>query len=451
MSSFLSSFSTDNISNYRWGPYFNLNLNDLVSYFKVLRVSMHEICSLFGFFTFLTIALQIVSGIMLSFSLIPEPMLIPLIRDEEDLEDLYTDDFFWFHERGVDLIFIFSYFHLFRKLYLNVFEIETEASWKSGVFTFLIFQVVVFLGLILCCTHLSEITLTIAANIFHTFFFFKGKFYWWFFTDKQLNADTLLRLAYGHYLIAFFMFFLGILHGIDMHYDWKNEAAYAGSESEMNWWDEALSNEFTSFCVIVIFITFFFVVLFEDAEALSYEIFMWGDIGLVGDVRYYGVAPHWYFRPFMAWLIACPFHRTGIFGLLYFFFVLYYQPNLHGTSEQNNYGKRILLFLAAKLTRNNFFASLATAIESNLFFQISFFFFLGSAFYTTSFLPYGRFFNRVGGNWGFLWAYFFVFFYLGFRGLRRSIIWEILVNYSIIFSIFLKNLFKVPHFQFYDY
>ena len=43
----------------------------------------------------------------------------------------------------------------------------------------LIFQVVVFLGLVLCCTHLSEITLTIAANIFHTFFMFYGKFYWW--------------------------------------------------------------------------------------------------------------------------------------------------------------------------------------------------------------------------------------------------------------------------------
>jgi len=32
---------------------------------------------------------------MLSFSLIPEPMLIPIVRDEEDLEDLYTDDFFF--------------------------------------------------------------------------------------------------------------------------------------------------------------------------------------------------------------------------------------------------------------------------------------------------------------------------------------------------------------------
>jgi hypothetical protein len=61
---------------------------------------------------------------------------------------------------------------------LYVFEYEHEAAWKSGVFTFLIFQGVVFFGLVLCCTHLSEITLTIAANILHTFFDFKGKPYW---------------------------------------------------------------------------------------------------------------------------------------------------------------------------------------------------------------------------------------------------------------------------------
>jgi hypothetical protein len=65
---------------------------------------------------------------MLALSLLPEPMLIPVVRDEEDLEDLYIDDFFWLHERGVDLIFIFSYIHLFRKLYLNIFEYEHEAA-----------------------------------------------------------------------------------------------------------------------------------------------------------------------------------------------------------------------------------------------------------------------------------------------------------------------------------
>jgi len=191
----------------------------LIHYFAVLTVSFHELNSLWGFFTLIVVFSQIFSGTMLAFSLIPDSMLIPMSRDEEDCEDLVVDDFFWLHERGVDLIFIFAYLHLFRKIYLNIIEYEHEVTWKSGVITFIMFQVVVFFGLVLCCSHLSEITLTIAANIMHTFFLFFGKVYWWLFTDKQLNCDTLLRLAYGHYLAAFFMAYLGVLHGIDMHYD----------------------------------------------------------------------------------------------------------------------------------------------------------------------------------------------------------------------------------------
>lgn len=71
-----------------------MNLVNIFKYFAILSVSFHDINSLLGFFIFLTIASQMLSGIMLSFSFIPEPMLIPMIRDEEDLEDLYTDDFF---------------------------------------------------------------------------------------------------------------------------------------------------------------------------------------------------------------------------------------------------------------------------------------------------------------------------------------------------------------------
>jgi len=46
------------------------------------------------------------------------------------------------------------------------------------MFTFLIFTVAVFFGLVLCCTHLSDITLTIAVNAIHTLTAFKGKPYW---------------------------------------------------------------------------------------------------------------------------------------------------------------------------------------------------------------------------------------------------------------------------------
>ena len=91
-------------------------------------MSFHDVFSLFGFFTFLVVVSQFVSGIMLALSLVPEPMLIPMVREEEDTEDLYIDDFFWLHERGVDLVFIFSYLHFFRKLYLNLFDNECEIA-----------------------------------------------------------------------------------------------------------------------------------------------------------------------------------------------------------------------------------------------------------------------------------------------------------------------------------
>lgn len=402
----------------------NVSIFNLLRYFSVITVSYHDINSLLGIFTFLTIFVNLVSGTMLSFSLIPEPMIVPIVRNEEDLEDLYTDDFFWLHERGVDLIFIFSWLHLFRKLYLNVFEYETEMTWKSGVFSFMIFQVVVFLGLVLCCTHLSEITLTIAANIFHTFFMFYGKFYWWLFTDKQLNSDTMVRLAYAHYLSAFLLTYISLLHAIDMHFDWKTETVYDGIETEMVWWDEALSNEFSSIIDIFLLISLFCWIYYSENEALSYEIFMWGDIGIITDVRFYGVAPHWYFRPFMAWLVACPFHKTGVFGLLLLFFLLFFQPTLHGVNEQNNFFKKNILFLKNKLNKKNIFANNYFILESNLYHQTTYILFIFCCLYGSSFLPYGRFYNRLGGNWGLFGADCFILCYLAFPIFRRPLLLE---------------------------
>jgi quinol-cytochrome oxidoreductase complex cytochrome b subunit len=93
-----------------------------------MTVAFHDTNSLFGFFILLVVTSQLLSGVLLSFSLIPEPMVIPMIRDEEDIEDLYTDDYFWIHERVVDLIFIFSYMHMFRKLYICAYDVDQEVA-----------------------------------------------------------------------------------------------------------------------------------------------------------------------------------------------------------------------------------------------------------------------------------------------------------------------------------
>ncbi len=409
-----------------------MTFSALISNFSLMTTSYANTFALFGFFTLLMVSSQLITGTMLSFSLIPESMMVCLVRDEEDAEVLYVDDYFWLHERGVDLVFIFSYLHLLRKLYVNAFEFEQAAAWKSGVFTFLIFQLVVFCGLVLCCTHLSEITLTIAANILHTFFMFKTKAYWWFFTDKQLNTDTMIRLAYAHYVAGFYMFYLAVIHALEMHHDWKNEASYDGVEAEIMWWDEVFSFEIFKFIICLLTFCYVCYLWYEPNESLSYEIFMWGDIGLVPDVRYYGVAPHWYFRPFMAWLIACPYHKTGIFGLIFFFFVLFFQYNLHGVNEQNFYNTKPTLFFKFKYKRGGLYNQTFSNVEFNTYYQLFFYLFIGAFFYTTSSLPYGRFYTRIGGNVGMLLAYLFVFSYLGFTFFRRTTFVELflLIAYS---------------------
>ena len=349
-------------------------------------------------------------------------MYIPLVREEEDCENLYTDDFFWLHERGVDLLVIFVFLHLFRKLYLNVMDTEQEYAWKSGVLLFLLIQVVIFLGLILCCTHLSDITLTIAANAFHTFCFFIGKLYWLIFTDQTLNTDTVIRLAYLHYTLAFVLAYLGVYHGVDMHYDWKVEASYDGLKQELNWFDEALANELGKCVDMFTLVGILCLYLYSEPEALSYEIFMWGDIGMVVDVRFYGVAPHWYFRPYMAWLIACPYHYTGLIGLVLFFISFYFQPNIVGRSEQGPYNSVKAIFFQLYYFFEEKYKKLVAlkknSPETDSFYKITYSLFAVALWYAFSYLPYGRFFNRLGGNPASLATYVYIFLYMGGSYLR---------------------------------
>ena len=428
-------------------------LGYILKYFINLQVSFHNLNALWGFITFITIFSQCISGTMLSFSLVNDSLLISCSREEEDGENNYTDDFFWLHERGVDLIVISAFFHLLRKIYLGISDLEQEYSWKTGVFSFLILQLTIFAGLVLCTSHLSEITLTIAANALHTFFLFNGKPYWWVFTDKMLNTDTIIRLMYLHYCIAFYLFFLGLMHGIDMHYDWKSKSFFNGIKQQLNWWDEAVSNELRLLLNCLIILGFIGEYLYCEPEALSYEIFMWGDIGLVTDVRFYGVAPHWYFRPYMAWLIACPYHYTGIFGLIFFFVVLYFQVSLFNNSEFESlkYNNTVYSFfydIASYIVsldmlnyyyikffkKNNFLSQIKAYngwntinYDLSLQWMLSFSVFFLTILYSLSFLPYGRFYNKIGGNFALLFSYFYIFGFLLFSFIRNS--W-VLNNYK---------------------
>lgn len=404
-------------------PYFSLNSSSILNYFNSLNVALHDLVALFGFMVFLIIANQLISGTMLSFSLVTETMLIPLDREEEDSENLYIDDFFWLHERGVDLLFIFVFLHLFRKLYLNACNFEKDYAWKSGVFAFLVIQLTVFLGLVLCCTHLSDVTLTIARNAFRTFFLFIGKVEWLVLTDGMLNTDTIIRLAYAHYVLAFLLSFLGLSHGIDMHYDWQSNAEFDGLKQEVVWNEEVLRNELSKTVNMLALFWCLCLLLYTNTEPLSFEYFMWGDVGMIVDVRFYSVAPHWYFRPYMAWLIACPYHYLGIFGLVFFFVVFFFQINIFGHSEliTDKKLKTVGILNLCILGQNSYNLQWERiTVEPNIQWQISFALFILAIGYACSYLPYGRFYHSIGGNYMTLVSYLYIFSYLGFTVIRYS-------------------------------
>jgi hypothetical protein len=125
----------------------------------------------------------------------------------------------------------------------------------------------------------------------------------------------------------------------------------------------------------------------------------------------------------------------GIAGLVFFFVVLFFQPNIHNDSENLNFSKKVI-FNPSFLKKNVFFSAEDILVEINLFYQITYGFFFFCALYTFTFLPYGRFYNRLGGNVGMLGAYFFVFFYLAFPFFRKQLVLEFFFN-----SIFLRTKF----------
>jgi hypothetical protein len=115
---------------------------------------------------------------------------------------------------------------------------------------------------------------------------------------------------------------------------------------------------------------------------------------------------------------VCPFHKTGIFGIILFFFLLFHQVTLAGSNEFFQFLKsKKQLDLHSKY--NYIFHTKMLNMDITIYNQITFYMFAVSCLYTFSFLPYGRFYNSLGGNLGMLFAYTYVFLYLSFYNVKN--------------------------------
>jgi len=73
----------------------------------------------FGFALMLNMIFQVWSGIILSMYYVPDPSMVATLREE------YINEIWWFfyvyktHVIGVDSIFVLSYLHIYKKIYIK--------------------------------------------------------------------------------------------------------------------------------------------------------------------------------------------------------------------------------------------------------------------------------------------------------------------------------------------
>lgn len=121
---------------------------------------------------------------------------------------------------------------------------------------FLLLHVVIFSGLVLCCTHLSDITLKIASNIVSTLTAKIGSIGYFLYTDESLNTDSLIRIEYLHYISPFIVLFCSYDHLVDMHYAHRDSSTTPNMNISFSWEKDVLKDEIVYTLKFILFLAF---------------------------------------------------------------------------------------------------------------------------------------------------------------------------------------------------
>lgn len=274
---------------------------------------------------------QMWSGFLLALYYVPDPSLVMTYREE------YMNEIWWFfyvykvHVVGVDSIFILSYLHILKKLFIKNFVGSEVEGWTTGTYAFLVYHAVVFLGITLSTNHLGDLTLTIGASIFWSLFLNKHKIATLLFTNKHLNVDQLIRFMVAHYLVAWYYIYLVQSHVMFIHESWDADSGVSSNTDNNspkgNWIIDSLPKE-----GLMMFGLYLSSMLYclksghPDLKPINFNFFEQWSEAEMEDLNFFIVGPHWYFRPHMGLLTICAQHYEGLFWLGAYYFILAFMP-----------------------------------------------------------------------------------------------------------------------------
>lgn len=297
---------------------------------------------------------------------------------------------------------LLSYLHILKKVYLKNYVTSEPDGWLLGGYAFFWFHYIVALGISLGGSHLSDITLTIVANIFWSLFNNTYKSYYIMFTNKHLNVDQLTRFMLMHYFTPWYYLYLVQLHVMFCHESWDTDGGENTYEDRsvtlVSWFFDAFIKEMQDAWFWSSFVFSYFAVHYFDSGTVNYFYFERWNIFELDEIRFYGVAPHWYFRPFMGLLTISPTHYEGLMWFGLWLILLAFLPLIHSFYYP---GDKYLLVVP---------------IQNSWIQSVGFLLFVLSLYCAASMLPCGRYYYEpeggYTGNAWVKWSYQYCYLYL---------------------------------------
>lgn len=241
------------------------------------------------------------------------------------------------------------------------------------------------LGISLGGSHLSDITLTIIANIYWSIFNNIHKTYYTLFTNKHLNVDQLIRFMLFHYFTPFYYLYLIQMHVLFCHESWDTDSGENTYEDRsvtlVSWLFDAFVKETQDAWFYSHFVVAYYLVHFFDGESVNYYYFERWNICELDEIRFYGVSPHWYFRPFMGLLTMAPTHYEGLMWFGLWLLLLAFLPLIHNFYFPGNTKLLVVPIVRCKLQ------------------SLGFLLFILSLYIATLMLPCGRYYYELEGGY----------------------------------------------------
>jgi hypothetical protein len=171
------------------------------------------------------------------------------------------------------------------------------------------------------------------------------------------------------------------------------------SGSYVSWFYDALLKEIQDGWYWTLYVFLYFWLHHFTPSTVNYFFFERWNIAELDEIRFYAVAPHWYFRPFMGLLVVSPSHYEGLMWSGLWFVLLSTLPIIYNLYNSNNYYIPVI------------------PMQSSLLQTSGFLIFMLSAYCTASMLPCGRYYYEPeGGYVGNPWvkfSYQYMYLYLG--------------------------------------